>query len=134
MSRASVLLAGRRFSEEAFTAVATVRRATGATVTDPDTFEEVYVMDTVLEDVLCKVKLSGGRPADADVPGLVWAETALEWHVPMSTYGVETGDMVTIDTVTGVDDPELVGMEFRVEGPFVKSYATARRYRIAVWS
>lgn len=118
-----------------FTSTATVRRATGNKVEHPDTMEEVDEFAVIHADVRCKVKLGGSRPADAAVPGQVAAETAPEWHVPMSVTGVRTGDQVTIDSVDPVTgDPELVGMRFRVEGPFLRDYATARRFRVEVWT
>lgn len=131
MSRESVILAGRRFSEEAFTATCTVKRDTGTTTTDPVTYEDVPVYAVVYTNLQCKIKDASTRPQQAQVPGQTVVKTSPEWHVPMSTTGVLTNDIVTIEAVDPVTgDLDLVGRTFRVTGPFVQSYATARRFPV----
>lgn len=117
------------------TSTATVRRATGATTTNPTTLEEEPVMAVTLSAVPCRIRLSRARPGDASLPGQVGAEIGPEWHIPVSTTGVKTGDRVTIDTVDPISgDPDLVGQVFRVEGPSFGDYATARRFRVELVS
>lgn len=109
----------------------TVRRATGATTTDPVTLEEVPVFAVVLTGLMCKIKSVTAQDIDAHVPGQTVVKSSLEWHVPVATVGVKVNDVVTIDTVDSVvGDPDLVGRKFRVSGPFVRSYATARRFPV----
>jgi hypothetical protein len=104
---AAATLMGRAHAELLMTSTATVRRATGTFAEDPVTLEEVPVYAVVVAGVRCKVKLSGGRPSDASIPGQVAAESAPEWHVPISVVGILAGDQVTIDSVDPVaGDPE----------------------------
>src|SRR5690554_5636670 len=93
---------GRLQAEALMTSTATVRRATGNKITDPVSYEEVDEYAVIHAGVPCKVKLGGGRPAAAAVPGQVAAESAPEWHVPMSVTGVKAGDQVEITAVDSV--------------------------------
>lgn len=125
----------RQEAESMMTSTATVSRATGATTTNTTTLEEELVFATVLTGVKCKIKTSGANPADAGIPGQVAASTIPEWHCPISTVGIKTGDQVTITAVDSlVGDPETVGKKYRIEGPFLRDNATARRFRIELWS
>lgn len=131
MSRESTLLAGRRFSEDGFTATCTVKRATGEVTQDPVTLEDVPVYGVVCSDLPCKIKAASTQPNAAQLPGQTVVLSRLELHVPMSTTGVLTNDIVTVDSVDPVTgDPDLPGKTFRITGPFLKSYATARRFPV----
>lgn len=131
MSRESVILAGRKFSEEAFTATCTIRRPTGQTVTDPTTLVQTPTYSVVHTGVPCKINAAARRPDEAQLAGQMAAKSELAWHVPMTITGVLTNDEATIDTVSAsVGDPDLIGRKFRVTGEFVKSFATARRFPV----
>lgn len=122
----------RREAEALMTDTATLRRATGSLVPDPETLEEVPEMAVVLTS-RCKLKYT--VTATELVPGQSVAQTQMEWHVPWDTVGVRVGDQVTIDTVDPVTgDPDLPGAQFRIIGPFRRSYATAKRFRIEGWA
>ena len=109
----------------------TVRRDTGTTTIDPETLQEVPVYDTILTGLRCKIQFPTNRSTEVQVPGQQVAKTDMEWHVPIATVGVLTDDLVTIDTVDPVTgDPDMVGKVVRVVGPFLKSWATARRFQI----
>lgn len=123
---------GRAFAESAFVDTFTVYRATGETVLEPETLVETKVYATVVADVRGKFKASGADNRDAQTPGVKVAETGLEWHTSLAVLGVLTDDEVectAVDPVVG--DPENVGRRVRITGPFVKSIATARRFRVS---
>lgn len=132
MTRDSVIARGRAFSEASFTDTFTVYRATGETTLDPVTLVESKVYSIVVKRVRGKFKASGADNRDAQTPGMKVAETGLEWHTSLSVRGILTDDeveCVAVDPVTG--DPDNVGRRVRVTGPFIKSIATARRFRVS---
>jgi len=121
----------RAQAESLMTDTCTVRRDTGTTTIDPETLQEVPVYSTVHTGLKCKIQFPSNRATEVQIPGQQVAKSDLEWHIPIATTGVLTDDLVTMDTVDSVTgDPELVGKVFRVSGPFLKSYATARRFQI----
>lgn len=110
----------------------TVYRDTGQTNTDPVTLVESKVYKIVAKRVRGKFKASGADNRDAQTPGMKVAETGLEWHTSLNVRGILTDDeveCVAVDPVTG--DPDNVGRRVRVTGPFIKSIATARRFRVS---
>ena len=125
----------RAQAESLMTDTCTVKRATGETEPDPITYEEVPTYAVILAGLKCKVKAADPQANVVQLPGQTVALSVLEWHVPISTVGVLTNDLVTIDTVDPVSgDPDMVGKVLRVTGPFLKSRATARRFRVEVKS
>lgn len=110
----------------------TVYRATGEITIDPVTLVETKVYATVVANVRGKFKASGADNRDAQTPGMKVAETGLEWHTSLNVTGIHTDDeveCVAVDPVSG--DPENVGRRVRITGPFIKSIATARRFRVS---
>lgn len=131
MSRDSAIRRGRIVAEDGLTDKCTVRRATGNTVRDPETYEDVPEMAVIHTGLSCKVKFSGTEPHAVQTPGQTVVKSSPEWHVPMPTLGVLTDDVVTIDSVDADSgDPDMVGKTYRVAGPFAGTYATARRFPI----
>lgn len=99
---------------------------------DPDeSSREIPVFTTVHAGIRGKLKASGADNRDVQTPGVKVAETGLEWHTSLSVLGILTDDEVectAVDPVMG--DPALVGTRVRITGPFIKSIATARRFRV----
>jgi hypothetical protein len=126
----SVLTPGRIMAESLHVDTFTVYRATGNKVTDPVTLEERDEYAEVLDGVKGKFKSGEGQDGEAQIPGQTVAETSLSWHTSVSTLGVRTSDEVECTAVGPSSDPELVGVRVRVTGPFLRSLATARRFRV----
>lgn len=130
---AAVLPDLREHAEGRMRDTCTVRRATGETAPDPVTLEEVPVFEVIHSGLKCRVKAGGTQANAVQIPGQTVVLSGMEWHVPISTVGIRTNDLVTIDSVDPVlGDPDLVGQVLRVTGPFFNSAATARRYRVEV--
>lgn len=128
---ASDIILARREAESLHNDIFTVYRATGATITDPDTLVEAREYATVHVGVKGKFKQGGAGNNEAQTPGVQVAQTSLEWHTSISVTGVRTDDEVectAVHPVTG--DPDLVGVRVRVTGPFLQSVATARRFKV----
>jgi hypothetical protein len=125
----------RQQAESMMTDTCTVKRATGETEPDPVTYEEVPTYTVIHTGLKCKVKAGATQANAVQIPGQTIVLSGMELHVPISTVGVLTNDLVTIDTVDPVmGDPDMVGKVLRVTGPFLKSRATARRFRVEVAS
>lgn len=122
----------RAQAESLHTSTFTVYRRTGGKVMDPVTLEETDEFAVVLEDVAGKLQSGQAQPNDAQVAGQKFTETSLAWHTSVDTLGVLTDDVV--ECTASPTDPELVGVRVRVAGPFIKSMATARRFRCEVVS
>ena len=108
----------------------TVQRATGNKVTDPVSLEESDELAVIHAAVKGKFQFPESRPRDVQIPGMKVAETAAEWHTSVSVLGILTDDIVTCVAVGEGGDPDLVGSRVRVVGPFMKSFATARRFPV----
>lgn len=124
MSRASVLARARATALAGMVDTCRITRVTSV-VTDPDTGMQIPTTATVYEGV-CRVqqRTSGGaRPADAGEAYLLML--AMELQLPNSATGIVVGDVATI--TASVNDPDLVGRQFRVRELAHKSEATARR-------
>lgn len=132
MTRESVTARGRAFAESLHRDTFTVFRSTGETTIDPVTLVESRVFAIVVSGVRGKFKASGADNRDADTPGVKVTETGLEWHTSLSVTGILTDDEVECTAVDAVfGDPDLVGVRVRITGPFIKSIATARRFRVS---
>jgi len=132
MIPAGRLASARASTESLHRDTFTVYRDTGEMTLDPVTLVESKVYSIVAKRVRGKFKASGADNRDAQTPGMKVAETGLEWHTSLNVRGVLTDDeveCVAVDPVTG--DPDNVGRRVRVTGPFIKSIATARRFRVS---
>ncbi|MGV8883456.1 MAG: DUF6093 family protein [Rhodoglobus sp.] len=128
MTAEQATLAGRREVEKLMTTTCTIKRATGDTITDPDTLEEVPVYATIYTGK-CKVRQKGNTVKDAAIPGAVLALQTLELSLPVTlSADVMTGDVVTV--TANPLDAALVGKQFTIKGQQAQTYATARRYEI----
>lgn len=127
MSARSTVLRGRRMAESLMLDTCTVARL-GEPVDDPDT-GAVVVPETEIYAGICKVKAPQRANQPVEVGEAVITVTPGEVHLPAGhpTVGVlEEGDVVEV-TASELG-PSLVGMRFRVTGPFDGTFVTARRY------
>lgn len=111
------------------TSTCTISRWDGVTTsTDPDT-GAVTKSTTPVYAGKCRVQIRSLAAQNPQAGETQVAITRPELHLPILTsVGLRTGDvalMNTVDPVTG--DPDLVGRSLRVEVPFHKDDATARR-------
>ena len=122
MSATSALIRGRLLAISLMVDACTIKHPIGS-ATDPNTGAVTPSYTTVYTGP-CKVQ--GGMSASGqDVAEAHLAVLNPFVHVPVTVTGVVQGDVVTI--TASVNDPELVGRVFRVQGPDHKSFATARR-------
>lgn len=117
----------RAQAESLHTDTFTIYRATGGSVTDPETLEETPSYAAVLTGVKGKLQTTQAQANEVQTPGQKVAETVLLWHTSVNTRGVLTDDEVEC---TASLDPEQVGVRVRIAGPFLKSIATARRFKV----
>ena len=130
-----ILLQGRQRAEALMLDSCTVRRDTGEKTTDPVTYGEVPVYAPIYAGLKCKLKAATTQANAVQVPGQTVVLSGMQLHVPMSTLGILTNDLVTIDTVDPVSgDADMVGKVLRITGPFMASAATARRFSVEVAS
>lgn len=122
------LASARKITASQFTDRFAVHRPTGETILDPVTLVETPIYATVHADVRGKFTTTEAQTRNAQVPGQKVAATDLAWHTSYEVTGVLTDDEVTC--LESRDDPSLAGTRVRVIGPFIKSHATARRFRV----
>jgi len=135
MSSTSALLAGRRRAENEMRSGGTrgiIRRATGATVTDPVTLEESNVMVVIVPDSICKARMPAATdPGVAHLPGysVVRDESIVSFPVDAPGSGdVTTGDVW--ECTANPLDPSLVGVKLKISGVHHQTFATARRFPV----
>lgn len=128
MSLAELVLRGRAEAEARMTSTCTIARRDGTTTTDPDN-GKVTKNTVPVYSGKCRVQVRSLTAQTPNAGETQLAVTRLELHLPISTsVGLRTGDVATItavDPVTG--DPDLLGRTLRIEVPFHKDDATARR-------
>ena len=128
MSRQSTMEAGRRFTEASMTTLGIIQRDTGATTSDPITYEETPVYETIYTGK-CKVKFPDMQPAEVSVPGMVVVEQDAILSLPIEgSGGVRVDDIWTC--TENVLDPSLVGVKLRIAGVHHQTSATARRFPV----
>lgn len=122
----SVVMAGRVAAEALMLDTCAIKRLDGTSITNPTT-GTVTPNTTTVYVGKCKLQIRSlivHRPQAGETQVEV---TRPELHVPMSVTGLRTGDVATITAVGLAGDPDLVGRVLRIEVPFHKSMATARR-------
>lgn len=120
---ASALPRLREHAESLMVDACTILRRTGRTE-DPDTG---VVSDTTQTLYVGKCKVQA-RDVDVSTPEVGSASLSvlkLRVDVPMSVVAVGPDDLVVI--TSAAYDPALVGRSFRVSGPFLGTFKTARR-------
>lgn len=131
MRAARMLNRGRVRAESLHSDTFAVLRPTGGFVQNPVTYEREPEYLTVHAEVFGKFQFGQLQPRTMPVPGVVAVGLSGEWHTSVRTYGVRLHDVVrcvAVDAEAG--DPELVGKEMQIDGPFLKAYATARRFPV----
>lgn len=123
MSRASVLVAGRKAAEKGMTDACTIRRASGTGTTDPVTGYPTQGY-TSLYSGPCRVQQHQATADSKDIGEDQLLLLRLEVQLPMSVTGLEAGDEITI---TASLDPDLPGRVFRIHDLAHKTEASARR-------
>jgi hypothetical protein len=125
MSRASVLARGRAFAAQGFIDTCTVERR-GAPVTNDLDGTVTYPMTPIYSGP-CRVQQAAAPwagPATVGQAGI--GLSALQLDLPVvGSEGVTKDDVVTVTAC--VNDADLVGRTFTVQGAHHKSFATARR-------
>lgn len=97
-----------------------------ATVWDPVTLTDAPADAVVSYEGPVLVKPSSTQPGGVDLSGQPVTVTTLEAHFPVvGSEGIRIGHVV--EMLTGLHDPGLVGRRFRVIGPQMGSFITARR-------
>lgn len=104
----------------------TVRRITGATVTDD--FGNVTPVTELVYEGRCRVQTYEPYERNPEVGGATETVQRYSVHVPVGSFEPEVGQVVTIASATL--DPHLSGREFRVVALLHKTAATA--YRLGV--
>jgi hypothetical protein len=114
----------RKQAESLMTDRCVVRRNTGETATDPDTFEVVPVFD-VLYAGKAKLSTYDAFESSHESAGATVTTQRSNVHFPVGAFAMQIGDVVTI---TASVDPLLVGRSYRLaqQAP-VKTHATAYR-------
>ena len=120
---------GRVQAEALMTSTGIIRRATGATTTDPVSYEQVPVMATIYTGK-ARLKLpSSTTPGTGEIPGAIIIETRAVLSIPIEATG--SGDVLPNDVfefTTNPLDTSLVGRTLRIAGAHAQTYATARRF------
>ena len=120
-----VVTEGRALAESLMTDQIVVRRKTGDTYTDPDTFEVIPVYEVVYQGQ-AKIQTYEGFETNSETAGASVTVQRSQVHFPVGAADVHIGDVVTI--IAGSSDPLLVGRSYRVaQHAPVKTHATAYR-------
>jgi len=107
-----------------------IRRATGGTVEDPITHEEVPVT-VVIYTGICRFKAASTQAGRSDIPGAVVTDQSATLFLPVGAPGA--GDVRLNDVwecVTNPIDPSKVGKKARITGGHSQTYATAHRFPV----
>lgn len=133
MSRDSVIMQGRSFTEALMTSTCVITRA-GESVLDEETGEYETSPVTIYEGA-CKIKFADTQARDFDAQSQILTEQTAILSLPIEASGsvdVTTDDVAEL-TVNPLD-PALVGKRFRVSGLHSQTAATARRFPVEVTS
>lgn len=129
MSRDSVILAGRSFTEALMTSACIIRRA-GEKVLSETTGEYETTYSTVFEGP-CKIKFGGTQATEVDAQSQLLTEQDATLSLP-----IDGSEDVTVDDVAEITvnplDAGLVGKKVRVTGIHTQTAATARRFPVEV--
>lgn len=128
MSAGNAALAGRQLAERIMTSTCTVTRTTpGTPAIDPETGLETEPTVTTVYDGPCRLRFPYVRPEQALPEGQQLGKERGILSLP--TTGSDAVTVNDIVTITGNPlDPDSVGTQLRIMGPFMETYATARRF------
>ncbi len=121
MNPAGALARGRRAAEALMVDEVKIVRPTGAV--DPLTGKPVD--PATVYDGKAKVQTYEGYEQDREVGGGSVTIQRYRVDVPVGAYAAQVGDVVTVTRARF--DPNLVGRQYILRGPFFKTAATAYR-------
>jgi hypothetical protein len=131
MSAVVAVLRGRVAAAALMLDTCTVRRPTGALVTDPETGVDTPEMLPVypIGDTagICKVQSAIAQAGSPVAGGHMFTVEQLELHLPVSS-SLRAGDVATI--TAAALDPDLVGLKFRLVELARGSLRTADRWNV----
>lgn len=130
MSAQSIALAGQRAAEMRMVDTCRVER-NGNPVTDPDT-GKVTPSKTTVYTGKCEIQASVTRVMESTSAEHQFGMMRSEAKFPMSAGPFRMNDYVTI-TASAIS-PQMVGMVFRISGVQPKSFQTAQRFQVEVFS
>jgi hypothetical protein len=135
MSRTAALARGRQLAEQGMQDRCVIHITTG-TALDETTGREVPTLQRIYpapssphSDGPCEIVARNTVPREVDVAGRQLTLQAEELRLPVDTSTtVPIGAVATITHAS--EDPQLVGIRLRVQGPHHQTYATARRLAV----
>lgn len=128
MSAGGAAAAGRLLAERMMTSMCTVTRETAAVpAVDPETGLENDPVVTTTYSGPCRLRFPYVRPEQALPEGQQLGKERGILSLPTAgSDAVTVNDIVTI--TANPLDPDSVGTQLRIMGPFMETYATARRF------
>jgi hypothetical protein len=119
---------GRRRAESRLTDECRIITRTQGTVLDDN--DEYTDTETVHYTGPCVLKAVNVFPNDVDAAGQDLVLQSLELGIPIDGTSAVARDQTVVMTKSQ-NDPAMVGLEFRIEGPAERqTYATLRRFRV----
>lgn len=120
-----ILPALRANAESLMSATCVVKRPTGATVTDPDTWQDVPELENVPSRGICKIQTATPQASYPEDGQVRLTLERLQLHMPIGDP-VRDGDLVEIlvDSI----DPANNGLVFRLTELQRGTYRTAQRW------
>ena len=122
MSATGVTSRGRRAAERLMVDRCDIGRP-GEPVTDPETGKVTVPVEPVYSG-RCKLQGRSAWPSTPDAGDHAWTLVTIEVHIPATTTGVRTGDIVEI---TRSIDPTNLGRRFLVKSADLATFRTAVR-------
>lgn len=117
----------RREAESLMVDTVLVERRTGETTLDPDSLEEIPVLDEVYSGKARIVPPAGLSPRDDVAGGFEFGIRTILARLPIDTSaGIVDGDRLTVTAVGYLSDPDLVGMVATVRANLTGSRSKQR--------
>lgn len=132
MSRESIIANGRAFAEQGMTDTLLITREAESAELNPET-GQYEPTTTTIYDGPGLIKATEGAGSRVDEAGRDVVLSDYEVRLPvLGTGGITKDDIVTV--MASQMDPEMVGTEFRIAGPYWRTFSTQRRFRAEVES
>lgn len=126
-----ILARGRMLAEDLMTDTCQVGTETPGTVLDDN--GEYHPVFTLVYSGPCRFKAGTTAVSEVDAASQQLVEQNNTISFPIAT-STDIGKNMIVTIVGSLTDPALVGIRGRIEGPFVGSYTTARRFPLEVTS
>lgn len=119
-----------RFREQAESLMTDTCTISGGTEQDfNETTLEYETVETVVYDGPCRLKFAATAVQDVEAAGQTLIVQSATLSLPVATStAVKQNHIATM--TNSVNDPGLIGVQFRIEGPHHQSFATARRFPV----